>query len=331
MTIFDERREDTRQRIEKLQGLLTEDGARIKGAACVYATGSFGRGETDKNSDLDLFIVSKNKISNQKDEARESRLKRLDEIRLQASLINATSELDMPEFDGDGRYLIHYTLADLKGKLGTPDDDAVNTFTARLLLLLESKPLLGSDVYSDIVDEIIGAYWQDFPDHQHEFLPAFLANDILRLWRTLCVNYEVRTSRTPEEKNIKRRQKNYTLKHSRLLTCYSALLYLLSIYSDASTVSPENAKEMVSLSPTERLERILKTPKFSDSFSSINNILQKYDEFLRVKSDADGFHAMFVGEAAKDHMTAAREIAGHFFKAIEAIGQGNRLHQLLLV
>jgi hypothetical protein len=55
-------------------------------------------------------------------------------------------------------------------------------------------------------------------------VPAFLANDILRIWRTFCVNYEARTETEPAEKKAKRKLKNYKLEHSRLLTCYSALL-----------------------------------------------------------------------------------------------------------
>lgn len=332
MSNLNERRKYTTKRFADLQALLVKSEQMISNAACVYATGSFGRGEAGPDSDLDLFIVSKTKTSEQADEANESRLRRLDEIRLKASLIDATKELGIKEFDGDGKYLVHYTINDLKKNLGTPDDDAINTFTARLLLLLESRPLLGNGIYSDIVEEIIGAYWQDFPDHQHEFVPAFLANDILRLWRTFCVNYEVRTFRAPEEKNIKRRQKNYTLKHSRLLTCYSGLLYLLAIFSLNNTVTPGNLTHMVGMTPTERLEYLLTIEKFSPAFDAIGKILNNYDEFLLVKSDPVRFHQMFAdGDEAKKHMKAAHKIAELFFEAIEKVGGCSRLHRLLLV
>lgn len=62
---------------------------------------------------------------------------RLDEICLEADLIRACRALKLPEFSGDGKYLVKYTIAELKDAIGQPEDDAQNTFTARLLLLLE--------------------------------------------------------------------------------------------------------------------------------------------------------------------------------------------------
>ena len=85
-------------------------------------------------------------------------------------------------------------------------------------------------------------------------MPTFLTNDILRLWRTFCVNYEARTERVPELEKAKGKLKNYKLKHSRLLTCYSAILYLIAIHYQNVSVHPSDAREMTELTPTQRLE-----------------------------------------------------------------------------
>jgi predicted nucleotidyltransferase len=215
--VLEARRSETTSRFEQLQKQLRAADQLAADKACVYATGSFGRGEASKYSDLDLFIVGRGNKNRRE-------LSNLEEIRIKADLIEATKTLDIPEFSGDGEYLIHYTKQELVDTLGKPHDDASNTFTARLLLLLESKPLLGEKVYKEAMSGVIAAYWRDYPDHKNEFIPAFLANDILRLWRTFCVNYEARTFTEPAEKRAKRKLKNYKLKHSRLLTCYSALL-----------------------------------------------------------------------------------------------------------
>ena len=100
------------------------------------------------------------------------------------------------------------TVEELIETLGHPDDDASNTFTA-LLLLFESVPLLETGTYWTIIEEIITQYRRDFEGHETEFIPAFLANDILRLWRTFCVNYEARTQTEPPVKKAKRKLKNY--------------------------------------------------------------------------------------------------------------------------
>ncbi len=248
--LLDRRRQETKERFAKLRQGLLEAEQLCAGKACVYATGSFGRGEASQHSDLDLFIVGQTKDSKRL-------LGRLDEIRLKADLIELTRSLKIPDFSGDGEYLTYYTVQQIVDTLGMPEDDASNTFTARLLLVLESQPLLERSVYQDVIDEVLGAYWLDYEDHKNEFIPAFLTNDILRLWRTFCVNYEARTAREPEEKKAKRKIKNYKLKHSRLLTCYSGLLYLLGVFSIRKTVTPPDAAEMAALTPTERLEWLL--------------------------------------------------------------------------
>lgn len=231
--LLDQRRTDAAQRIDALRISLADSERRCATKACVYTTGSFGRVEGGQFSDLDLFIVG---LSSDAD-ALKSRLGMLDEILVKADLIECTKEQQFPPFSGDGEYLAHHSVRKLIGSLGKRNDDAENTFTARLLLLLESRPLVCRDVYDEVIDETIAAYWRDYTDHKPDFMPAFLANDVLRLWRTLCINYEAGTSTEPEDKKAKRKLKNFKLKHSRLLTCYSALLHLLHTFRARRTVS----------------------------------------------------------------------------------------------
>ena len=180
---------------------------------------------------------------------------------IKADLIAATRKLGIKDFDGDGEYLAHCTVDSLTETLGHPEDDVSNTFTARMLMLLESKPLFGDEVYWEAVEKVLSSYWQDYADHKADFVPAFLANDVLRMWRTFCVNYEARTAREPQEKKAKRKLKNYKLKHARLLTCYSGLAYLLAIFEAKKTVEPADVREMVKLAPIERLDALVRDYK----------------------------------------------------------------------
>ena len=276
-----DRRSETAARIADLRGRLNAAEALAKDKACVFATGSFGRRESSPHSDLDLFIVGKKDGKPGRDGKEGSLLKRLDEMCIKAELIKATRGLNIPEFSDDGRYLTHYSVHEFTKTLGTPEDDVTNTFTARLLLLLESCPLLESTVHRAVTKEVIAAYWRDYKDHKADFIPAFLANDILRLWKTFCVNYEARTERMPEVKKAKGKLKNYKLKHSRLLTCYSALLYLLAIYGSQQTVAPADAMAMINLTPTERLEWLLGRRNLAHAHGAINSLLQQYERFLK--------------------------------------------------
>jgi hypothetical protein len=87
-------------------------------------------------------------------------------------LIQVTRGLHIQEFSGDGQWLVHYSVDELIQSLGTQDDDAQNTFTARLLLLLESQALLEEVVYNDILGDVIAAYWRDYEDHKENFVPC---------------------------------------------------------------------------------------------------------------------------------------------------------------
>ena len=327
------RRSETAARIAVLRGRLTAAEALAEGKACVYSTGSFGRCEASSFSDLDLFIVGK-KDGKPSPEGKEgSLLKRLDEICIKADLIEATRELNIPDFSGDGRYLTHYSVHEFTKTLGTPEDDVTNTFTARLLLLLESRPLLEPTVYREITEEVIAAYWRDYGDHKTDFIPAFLANDILRLWRTLCVNYEARTERVPEEEKAKGKLKNYKLKHSRLLTCYSGLLYLLATYGSEHAVSPSNAMAMIGLTPTERLEELLKRPELARAHDAIRKLLDQYELFLETTNASEKeLIDKFTDEtASKAYMVGAYKFGDLVFEVLTAIGNGNRFHRLLVV
>jgi predicted nucleotidyltransferase len=324
--LIDERRQYTDIRFQSLKSKLQAAEDLCRGKACVYATGSFARGEAHKWSDLDLFIVGQ--------ESKGKRdLSRLNEIRVKADLIEMTQAENIPEFSGDGRYLEHYTASHLTKTLGKPEDDAANTFTARLLLLLESKPLLGEDVYDIVLDEVVSAYWQDYVDHKNSFMPAFLANDILRLWRTFCVNYEARTLRQPEEEKAKRKLKNYKLKFSRLLTCYSALLYLLASHAENGTVSTDDAKEMVQLTPTERLEWLLKSPSASAAQAGVTTLLSSYENFLvsTAHSESDMVELFLDKEQARKCFANAAAFGTQIFDVLQTIGNGQPFYRMLVV
>lgn len=333
--LFD-RRAYSSEKEHLLRSKLKTAEDRLKGIACVYATGSFGRCEASRHSDLDVFILGKTGEVGSKDEKPKSLLTRLNEITLKAELISATVDLNIPEFSGDGEYLQHYSVDELKRTLGTPEDDYRNTFTARLLLVLESRPLVQEAVYKEAIDDVVADYWRDYVDHQANFMPAFLANDILRLWRTFCVNYEARTRNVPEEMKPKRRLKNYKLKHSRLLTCYSAILYMLMIFTEKGTVSPDDVLAMTGRTPTQRLEWLRDRSGSGRSRVPIEELLTQYEIFLKTTSvDEAELLARFANkrESVK-FMEEAYRFGDLAFKALQAIGEGserNQFYRLLVV
>jgi hypothetical protein len=334
---FAKRNAESKAKIDELRAKLAGSRDLLTDKACVYVTGSFGRGEASQHSDLDLFIVGKTDTRPKKGEPgvqeKVNRLRPLDEICLKADLIRATLQMGFPPFSGDGKFLDNHSLHEFTKALGTPRDDVTNTFTARLLLLLESRCLLEEDVYLMVIEGVLKAYWRDYEGREHEFMPAFLANDILRLWRTFCVNYEARTERVPEAEKAKGKIKNYKLKHSRLLTCWSGLLYLLAVFEMNATVTLDDASAMVQLSPIERLRWLRDVERFADNHPGIEELLRRYERFLESTnaSEAELVARFSDREQSRRYMVAANEFGDLMFDVLNGIGKGGRFHRVLVI
>ncbi len=171
--------ERIRTEIDSIEELKSEPNLSI------YVTGSYGRLEASATSDLDPFFVYD-------DSEGTSSLSKISEILISARLIKICRTLELPEFSNEGQYLEVHSLNSMLKYLGGPEDDYRNYFTARLLLLLESQPLCNEEAYLKIIERIIEEYFRDYSTHERDFRPIFLANDILRYWKTLCLNYEER-------------------------------------------------------------------------------------------------------------------------------------------
>jgi hypothetical protein len=180
---------------------------------------------------------------------------------------------------------------------------------------------------------VIAAYWKDYPARKDEFLPAFLANDILRMWRTFCVNYEARNQSIPAAKKAKRKLKNYKLKHSRLLTCYSALLFLLAVFVEKQTVRPDDVKHMVSITPTERLEWLLKGGRWPSAQGALEELIARYEDFLK-KTDApedEIVKRLLDGTQDKTYLKFDNSFGGLIRDAMQAIGGKDLFLRMLMV
>lgn len=333
-TVIERRRAYTKSRLDTFVEKLTEADKIVAGKACVYVTGSGGRGEMSKYSDLDVFIVSdieRRKDSPPPGEGPKPLLSRLEGIVVKANLIKA-ADGEFPPFSKDGKYLETYTTEGFCENLGTTEDDHTNTFTARLLLLLESRALLGEATYRRAIDDVIASYWEDYTGHRDSFRPVFLINDITRLWKTLCVNYEAYTEQQPEEKRAKRKLQNYKLKHSRVLTCYSAIIYLMQVFGEQGTVHDRDVQTMVSKSPTERLEWTAARPGFVHE-KVVWQILEQYEQFLESinREEIELIDIFKDRQKARDFTVDAHKLRDSIADLLQRIGATNDLYRYLIV
>ena len=139
-----ERVQRSQNRLQALKKCVSEiSELKTLPGLCVYVTGSYGRLEASRQSDLDLFFVYDDKAS------RRVEIGNLTKILIDAKLIQIARRLHFPDFSNEGKYLEIHKLGDMLRTLGGPEDDYKNYFTARLLLLLESQPVYNRRAYSN--------------------------------------------------------------------------------------------------------------------------------------------------------------------------------------
>ena len=266
----------------------------------IFAAGSLGRLETGRSSDLDVFFLAK--PSGTSPDALHP-VSRLEEISLFAKLIEINTQLNLPKFSGDGRYLKVHDLQRVISSTGDAHDDSENLFTTRLLLLLESKSLWNDDLRKEAISKVLAYYFKDGKGKK-DFRPLFFLNDVLRYWRTLCLNYE--RDRVTSSKWWKT---NLNLKFSRKLTVFSTVLIILTkaAIDEASFIS------MTEKVPLERLAYALDVLGDNSLLEKFILFLDDYESFLAAKSH-DELHQP--SEESKQEFRSKAENFGEFLHTV---------------
>lgn len=81
---------------------------------------------------------------------------------------------------------IHAFCDDIAEKVGLDRDDNTN-LTHRVLLILESVPLTGHEAHRACWNRILDGYLHEV--RRDERPPRFFLNDVVRYWRTICVDF----------------------------------------------------------------------------------------------------------------------------------------------
>lgn len=319
------RREYSVKRISEIKEILSNSFKdKFSDNVCIYATGSYARHEANQHSDLDVFIA----VNGKKDENEsEFTLSKVQECEIIHGLEKMRVELKLPEFTDGGRYLKFHSEKDLIRNIGNTKDDFENTFTARMLLLLESKPLYGDLVYDEIMLQITNAYFNDFHDHVDEFNPVFLVNDILRFWRTMCLNYE--NKRTYREGNgDKGHLQNLKLKFSRLLICFATIGYLAE---KGRGLPKEDMINLIKLTPRARLDSAVQAHnEFEDKMLKSAAL---YSWFMRsMNASTEEITVWIMNENSRiEAFTKAKEFGDIMYDVIFSLAKKSEVERFLVI
>jgi hypothetical protein len=336
MSVLEARREQSEKGLQDIRAALAPAASLFAAnRVALYVTGSFGRLEAryPQGSDLDVFFVYMTE-----DRDPETDLSRLVWFELIATVINAARELKFEPFSRDGAFLKPHNVFRLGSELGSRHEDAENGFTARLLLLLEGRYLANADLYSAVLLEAIGFYYDDFPDKRERFRPYALLNDILRYWRTLCLNYEHQRGRKRRAAGDDEAQlaiftaesalDNLKLRYSRLALCFSMIALLVS---EPQGIPPERIRELCAIAPTDRWTEAAKRDSSGGAEAIAVVILERYEEFLALVADEEQVLARLQDQDERRALRVrATEFGDRVFDLVKLVSVDDQFRRLVV-
>ncbi len=157
------------------------------------------------------------------------------------------------------------------------DRDSNTNLTRRMLFLLESVPLTAAAVYSGGRDRILERYLDESVKDYRP--PRFLLNDVVRYWRTVCVDFAGKEREGPEKWGIR----NAKLRTSRKVLFAGGLLPVLESSRFDREAMPAFLREQFDMPPTDRIAAAFLNHGAIDAGS---RTLGAYDEFLGLLDDS---------------------------------------------
>lgn len=303
--------------------------ARLGTRTTVFVTGSAGRGDMGPASDLDPYVVRLDDAVTDED---------ADAI--EHALEAALRRTGLPGLDADGRHARLVAGTSLFEHLGDPEDDKSGALTKRMLLLLESHPLVNPGAYHELVEAAVDAYWNTELTQREVDLPIVLVNDIVRYWRIVLLNHESRLRAKSRQKRLGeaerhalRRYSSYKLRVPRCLSCFSALAYLLALTpTESSRLTREDIVRMVAMTPIERLEHLRGlSPELVPLLDALRagyvRFLERTGQGKTALTDALAHDPGEVEAVSED----GRAFTKHMFDLIQHLGGGRTLHRAMVV
>jgi len=237
-------------------------GLDLPRTSSVVTLGSLARGEATEGSDLDWFVLHDGLASQEPSRVLPEITRRLD-------------ALGLPPPSPIGPFAQIANASELVRHIGLQEDTNKNV-TQRVVLLLESRAIANESAHRGVQNCVLERYLEDTilrPKGSGRFVPQFLLNDVVRYWRTICVDYQAK-KRLNERKWALR---NIKLRISRKMLFASSLATLIECRCEDDVLAFLTSR--MAEPPLVQLGMFLLA---YDNMEAATKIFQVYDEFLRL-------------------------------------------------
>ena len=267
----------------------------------IGVNGSYARREATRDSDVDLFFLTTGSEASSAGEA-QAEFRRLLEVDLDLKLPASSGVFENP--------LPVEKIYEIGGLT-----DNNETLTRRMLLLLEGEWVFNESAFHDVRRRLLDIYLHHRPEEDR--ICMFLLNDIIRYWRTICIDLEnkVRAHNKPRDIRL------IKLRFSRMLLYASGVLAIGQGYRLSAEDKLESLQSLLGEWPIDRIWSVVgeKAEPVLDLYAcflkaldtpSVRQALeegQESQDFMDLSEKArlfrDGLHSLFEGHFDGDNPT----------------------------
>jgi hypothetical protein len=271
-----------RARTQSDDRLLTMRNAAIKNFGddpriVVGVNGSVARREVTKGSDVDLFFLSVNGDIEAASKA-------------QSEYRSDLADLGIKMPDHGGVFEHPLAVTDLLANIGGDKD--TNVFlTRRMLYLLEGEWLHNKLGFESIREQLIKHYVTE--DLEERKLCRYLLNDVIRYWRTICVDFEEKTAAGDKPRAIRL----IKLRFARMMLYFGGVV---AISETGGIIAEQKRTYLMTMFAKPPIERLVEVFGEQDTQAALNayaTFLHAIDdENIRSKLDQEGFSGLKTDE-----------------------------------
>ena len=268
----------------------------------IGVNGSYARREATKGSDIDCFFLATKTNAvrlTEKQTAFHHRVK--EDLKLKLPASEGVFETPLP--------------VDTICKIGGQNDDNI-TLTRRMLLLLEGEWVFNESAFRKVRNILLEKYLYDRPGKGK--ICMFLLNDIIRYWRTICIDLEQKIYHGNKARPIRL----IKLRFSRMLLYASGVLTIGQGYGLSYENKIGSLSELFGKYPIGRIQSVvgekavpvlelyaeflkaLDMPHIRDSLEDEGRNSQAFEDMSnKARQFRDNLHCLFQTHFADDNPT----------------------------